>query len=96
MANSSATLNNPFTGHEDIKTFREQADSGKSKLNSFAEDVSSKIETFSEIAEINSGIFGKLLHVCVYFSLTKVNMSFFCCATNLSITGSFIILLQQL
>ena len=47
MANSSATLNNPFTGHEDIKTFREQADSGKSKLNSFAEDVSSKIETAS-------------------------------------------------
>ncbi len=47
MANTSATLKNPFEGHEDIKTFREQADSGKGKLNSFKSDVTSKIEAVS-------------------------------------------------
>ena len=58
--------------------------------------VSSKIEIFSDNSEINLGMEVKLLHVKLCFSFIKDNISSFCFATNLSITGSFSILLQLL
>ena len=58
--------------------------------------VSSNIEIFSDISEINLGKVVTLLQVILCFSLTKDNISLFCFATNLSITGSFSILLQLL
>ena len=47
MANTSITLNNPFDGHEQLKTFRTEAEAAVPKAKSFLDTASTKVTNAS-------------------------------------------------